>query len=296
VTDNPSSHATRRPAHLLDSHQARSRAIEPPPEDGSDRAAQIRAAAPGRGAKVMRCERLDGGELGMQLSRVRAISFDLDDTLWPFMPCVVRAEAALTDWLRTHAPSTRALLASPTALRDYRARVDHAHPELHLDFSALRRASIRAMLSDAGEDLALVEPAFEVFFEQRLTVTLYPDVLPALTRLSARYPLVGLSNGNGCVHRAGVAHLLKGSLSAATLGVAKPQAQAFHAAAALADVPPSALLHVGDDWRLDVLGAIGAGAQAAWVMREPGETPAEAGTTPHAAVSDLTALCALLAV
>ena len=44
MTDNPSSHATRRPAHLLDSHQARSRAIEPPPEDGSDRAAQIRAA------------------------------------------------------------------------------------------------------------------------------------------------------------------------------------------------------------------------------------------------------------
>lgn len=228
----------------------------------------------------------------MQLNRIRAISFDLDDTLWPFMPCVIRAEAALTEWLKTNAPRTVSLLESPTALRDYRARVDAEHPELHLDFSALRRASIRAMLRDAGEDESLVEPAFEVFFEQRLTVELYPDVLPALEQLSQRFTLVGLSNGNGCIHRAGVGHLLKGSLSAATLGFAKPQKEAFHAAAELAGVRPEELLHVGDDWALDVVGAVRAGAQAVWVMRHEGAAlPSDAGETPHVAVGDLVGLC-----
>ncbi|WP_343630963.1 HAD family hydrolase [Roseateles sp.] len=232
----------------------------------------------------------------MQLNRIRAISFDLDDTLWPFMPCVVRAEAALTQWLRVNAPGTAGLLASPTALRDYRARVDAEHPELQLDFSAMRRASIRAMLADAGEDLALVEPAFEVFFEERLTVELYPDVLPALEALSQRFTLVGLSNGNGCIHRAGVGHLLKGSLSAATLGVAKPQAEAFHAAADLAGVHPSELLHVGDDWELDVVGAVRAGAQAVWVTRHEGASlPSDRTGTPHTAIADLMRLSEVLA-
>ena len=39
---------------------------------------------------------------------VRAITLDLDDTIWPIAPVILRAENALGAWLREHAPrSTR---------------------------------------------------------------------------------------------------------------------------------------------------------------------------------------------
>lgn len=232
----------------------------------------------------------------MQLNRIRAVSFDLDDTLWPFKPCLVRAEAALLAWLQQHAPRTSPLLNDPAALMTYRAQAHANFPALRTDLSALRRASIRALLEASHEDAALAEPAFDVFFAERQRVDLYPEVLSALTELSQHLPLVALSNGNACIHKAGVGQFFKGALSAATLGIAKPQPEAFHAAASLVGVHPSELLHVGDDWHLDVVGAVGAGAQAAWLVRDE-HTPLDIGPTPvpHTKVADLTTLCEALA-
>ncbi|KAB7534760.1 HAD family hydrolase, partial [Verminephrobacter sp. Larva24] len=51
------------------------------------------------------------------MARIRAISIDLDDTLWPIRPTIARAEAALLDWLGQHAPATAAALADGQALR-----------------------------------------------------------------------------------------------------------------------------------------------------------------------------------
>ena len=43
---------------------------------------------------------------------IRAISLDLDDTLWPMRPTLIAAEQQLGRWLTTHAPLTAALMAS----------------------------------------------------------------------------------------------------------------------------------------------------------------------------------------
>ena len=40
--------------------------------------------------------------------RPRALTLDLDDTLWPVWPAIERAEAVLHDWLKAHAPATAA--------------------------------------------------------------------------------------------------------------------------------------------------------------------------------------------
>ena len=45
----------------------------------------------------------------LDLSRIRAITLDLDDTLWPVWPTIHRAEQVLSDWLMQHAPATAAL-------------------------------------------------------------------------------------------------------------------------------------------------------------------------------------------
>ena len=50
----------------------------------------------------------------LDLGKIKAITLDLDDTLWPIWPTIERAEKALHDWLSEHAPMTCALFATAT--------------------------------------------------------------------------------------------------------------------------------------------------------------------------------------
>ncbi|HNJ46754.1 MAG TPA: HAD family hydrolase, partial [Ottowia sp.] len=61
----------------------------------------------------MRPHRLD-------LRRIRAITLDLDDTLWPVWPTIARAEDALRAWLHTRAPRTASLARDADAARQAR--------------------------------------------------------------------------------------------------------------------------------------------------------------------------------
>lgn len=227
--------------------------------------------------------------------RVRAITLDLDDTLWPIWPTIARAEDVLQAWLAEHAPATAARCADGMRMKAARAAIVAARPEIAHDLSTLRRESIRAMLLEAGDDPGLAEPAFEVFFAARQNVTLFDDALPALQRLSARYPVVALSNGNANLARVGIAAHFADAVSAREFGVAKPDARIFEAAARAAGVEPGDVLHVGDDAYLDGVGALRAGMQLAWVNRE-GHDWGHEPWVPHATVSDLLALCHLLGV
>lgn len=233
----------------------------------------------------------------MPLRRIRAISFDLDDTLWPFLPALARAETELHGWLQAQAPKTRTRLHAPSVLADYRTRTAAARPELAHDLAGLRRASIAALLADCGEDAGLVDAAYAFFLAARRQVTPYDDVRPALDRLAARYPLVAVTNGNGSLEAAGLAGYFQATFTAAAFGAAKPQAAIFHAAAQAAGVAPAQMLHVGDDLLLDVAGARRAGLQAAWLRRADLALPAQAPAgddAPHHVLPDLHALCAAL--
>ena len=58
------------------------------------------------------------------------------------------------------------------------------------------------------------------------------------------------------------------------IGVIKPHAAIFAAArSALGDPEPQAILHVGDDWAADVVGAAAAGWKTAWVRDRPADSP-----------------------
>jgi FMN hydrolase / 5-amino-6-(5-phospho-D-ribitylamino)uracil phosphatase len=221
----------------------------------------------------------------LDLARVKAITLDLDDTLWPIWPTIERAEKALHDWLAEHAPMTSALFANPAALREIRAEMTSSRPDLKHDMSALRLESIRLALSRAGDDAELAEPAFAVFFAERQRVTLFDDVLPALEFLAGRFPLVALSNGNADLQRIGLGHFFRAAVCAREFGVGKPDPRIFHAAAGAVDTMPENILHVGDDVTLDALGALNAGMQAAWLNRSDALWPHE--QEPHVTVTHL---------
>jgi FMN hydrolase / 5-amino-6-(5-phospho-D-ribitylamino)uracil phosphatase len=229
----------------------------------------------------------------LDTARIRAISLDLDDTLWPIWPCIERAEQALTDWLSLNAPMTAALFANPHARHDVREHVMRTRLDIRHDLAAIRREAIRLALYRAGEDPRLAETAFDVFFAERNRVELYEDALPALEWLSARYPLIAISNGNADLTRTGVsAYFAKGGIHAAQLGIAKPDPRIFLAAAEVLGVPPEQVLHIGDDTSLDVLGAMSAGMQAIWINRYENLWTYE--RQPDDTVTQLNEVCDLL--
>lgn len=209
---------------------------------------------------------------------LQALTLDLDDTLWPVWPAIHRAEAALQAWLRDQAPATVAA-HDAAAMRVLRESVVRERPEWVHDLSALRRECIRRALVASGDDPALAGPAFEVFFAERQRVDLFDDVLPALERLAARWPIVALSNGNADVNRVpGLGRWFHAAVSARDLGVGKPAPVIFAEACRRAGADPSRTLHIGDDAALDVDGALDAGLQAAWVCRPSLKAPAVAAS------------------
>lgn len=227
----------------------------------------------------------------LDITRIKAISLDLDDTLWPILPTIERAEKVLHDWLAEYAPMAAALFSSPSALREIRNYMAANRPDLKNDMSALRRESIRLALYRAGENPLLAEQAFEAFFAERQRVTLFDDARPSLQFLAARLPLVSISNGNADVERVGLGPYFRAAVSAREFGVGKPDPRIFHAAAGAVDLTPEDVLHVGDDATLDALGALNAGMQAAWVNRSDNMWPHQ--LQPHVTLSNLTELCAL---
>ncbi len=200
----------------------------------------------------------------LELARIRAITLDLDDTLWPVWPTIERAQAALVAWLAPQAPRAAALADNRSAHLATRQTVLAAHPEIAHDLGAQRLYILRHMLTQAGEDPALAEPGFAVFHEARQRVELFDDALPALTALAERYPS-WRSTANADVTRIGIGHHFRAAVSAARVGVSR-DARIFHAGADAAGVRAE-VLHIGDDPTLDGHGALIAGMQFAWINR-----------------------------
>jgi putative hydrolase of the HAD superfamily len=230
----------------------------------------------------------------LDISRIQAISLDLDDTLWPVWPTIARAELRLQEWLSSRAPATATLFASSALRQALREQVDAGWPERRHDLSFMRREMIRSGLERHSEDQALADDAFEVFFAARQEVSLYDDAHASLVALSARWPVLALSNGNADVHRIGIGQYFCASVSARDAGVAKPDPRIYAMAAQRLQLAPENILHVGDDPHMDVLGALGAGMQAAWINRNGQVWSLEA--QPHANLGSMAELCRLLLV
>jgi putative hydrolase of the HAD superfamily len=223
---------------------------------------------------------------------IRAISLDLDDTLWPIAPVIERVERTVDTWLRRHCPHVAS--AWPiVALRELRDRVAVEHPELAHDFAAQRRQTLRRVFApfDMGEDW--VERTYEIYVQARNEVECYIDTTPALTEMARHVPLVSISNGTADLGRIGLHEYFRFSLSAGEIGVAKPDSTIFLHACERLGVAPQHVLHVGDDPLADVGGARDAGLRTAWINRSAAQWAG--GTQPDLVIPDLAALSDWLA-
>lgn len=222
---------------------------------------------------------------------IKAVLFDLDDTLWPIAPVIARAEQILFDWLQANAAAVTRQF-SIDSLRQQRLQLVATNPVFRFDLWKLRHAALSAALSSVGEDPAKADPAMAVFSEARHAVTPFADVQPALSRLQRRLPLGTVSNGFADLGKIGLAGHFQTSIAAHSFGSAKPDPAIFHAACAALKVAPQEALYVGDDPMLDVVGAQQAGLQAVWINRFERTLPD--GVQPQASCTSLDELEAWL--
>ena len=228
---------------------------------------------------------------------LRAVAFDLDNTLWDVGPVIVRAEQSLHEWLREHCPR----ITERVSIEDMRAareRLARSEPHRAHDFTYLRITALAAHARECGYEEAVAERAFEVFFAARNELLPYVDVQPALERLRARYTLASLSNGNADLEMIGLAGFFSVSLNARQIGVAKPHLFCFQKLARDLCVEPRNILYVGDDPFLDVEAARAAGLRTAWMNRglapwPPNLEPADVDVIDCMQLAELLALDAV---
>lgn len=232
------------------------------------------------------------------LSAIAALSFDLDDTLYPNSPVIAAAELAMQQRLQQLKPDLRH--NDPQYWWQQRKLLAAQDAGIRHDVSRWRLLAVEQGLlaqglstCEAGE---VAESALGAFLQQRTNISVSAEVKQLLATLASRFPLVAITNGNADITRMGIAQHFQFALRAGPDGRMKPYPDLFVQAAQRLQLQPRQILHVGDHLRSDVLGALNAGCQAAWLNPATGPEQQQARpplVLPHLELSALQQLSML---
>lgn len=200
------------------------------------------------------------------LGPVRAMTFDLDDTLYNNEPVIRAAEQALQQHIaRTHPHAAR---LTPADWQSIKRRHLQRNPRLMSDMGQLRRDVLNdALAADIADETTrseAVQVCFDCFYDARSAFSLDRLVHDTLAALAASIPLVGITNGNVDAQKIGIDGYFQQIFHASLARPMKPHRHMFDEAVALLGIEAAHILHVGDNLEKDVYGAIAAGKQAAW--------------------------------
>ncbi|MBA3988684.1 MAG: phosphoesterase [Idiomarina sp.] len=230
-----------------------------------------------------------------RLRPVKAISFDLDDTLYDNLPVMQRAEQALSQYLLETHPQTQSMqLSDWRQLRDQLAASD---PELAGNMTALRLATLQQGLAQSGLSKAQLQAASDAamthFLTHRNRVTISPEVHQLLAQLAQNYPLIAISNGNVDIQQIGLAPYFRSAWQPSAQLRGKPTTDMFDAARRAHGFAPHELLHIGDHPVSDIQGAAHFGAQSVW-LNPTGKPLAQLTWLPTVTIRQLPQLAQIL--
>jgi putative hydrolase of the HAD superfamily len=209
------------------------------------------------------------------------------------MPVIQHAEETLYAWLSQHYPRITAN-HNPEQLVDLRKQFTAQDKKYSVDLSMMRYEFLKMLATDNQYDVnEVASKGFDVFYNARQQVAFYDDVFPALERLSLKYRLGAITNGNASVEKVGLGHLIEHTVSAVDLQIAKPDKRIYQSLADRFDVPTEQILYVGDHPEYDVIGPQVAGLRAAWINREERQWP-QSLPLPKYQITNLYELEALL--
>ncbi|WP_288445100.1 5-amino-6-(5-phospho-D-ribitylamino)uracil phosphatase YigB [uncultured Pantoea sp.] len=232
------------------------------------------------------------------LGPIKAITFDLDDTLYDNYPVIRKTTAESHAALQAYHPALREF--TPEDYQALRNELLLREPEIYHDVSEWRRRSVELALLNAGlpaaQASAGAHDVMSVFHQWRSAVEMPEETHQTLAWLGERVPLVAITNGNADPQKLGIDHYFQFALRAGPHGRAKPWQDMYHLAAERLGIAPQHILHVGDDLTTDVAGALRAGLQACWINLRDGNLMKidDARLLPHVEIHQLASLTSLL--
>ncbi|MGB1262311.1 MAG: HAD-IA family hydrolase [Cognaticolwellia sp.] len=205
----------------------------------------------------------------------QAMSFDLDDTLYSNQPIMLATEkkmvAYFADVLSAAQLTTRPASFDFRFWWQFRQQAIVHRAELKHDVGLLRQESYylgaRSLGLNARQAAEFAEHALAYFVTQRSDFTLPAHTHALLSELKSKMPLVAITNGNVDIDAIGISPYFSHHFHASIEHKAKPDADMFTKTCAALKIRPQQLLHVGDCGKNDVVGAINAGCQTAWLSK-----------------------------
>jgi HAD superfamily hydrolase (TIGR01549 family) len=196
----------------------------------------------------------------------KAISFDLDDTLYDNHPVIQKANDSIIEYLNKTYPELAQLSAKEWSL--YKDIEAAEFPEVKHDVSLWRIQTLTRIMTIYGipkyKAITYSQDAFNEFLKLRSDFIVPQSSLNLLAKLATYYPVIAITNGNVDEFKIQLDEKFKFILKAGNGFKSKPEPDLFIEAARRLNIEVSDILHVGDHLLSDVYGAQNNGAQAVW--------------------------------
>ncbi len=212
-------------------------------------------------------------------SNCKVLCFDLDDTLWPLKETIIKAEQETYNWLCNNASQ----ITENFSLNDFiaiRNQLYITNVTYQTNVSQVRIDCYKKLAIESGYDekiaLSLATEAFHVFYGHRQNVNCFDGVEDTLKQLGNHFLIGAITNGNANLDTIPIGQHFSFCVSAESCGHSKPDVNIFNAAFLEAqkalsnnkskiELKREEILHVGDDYERDYLGALNAGFKALWL-------------------------------
>ena len=198
--------------------------------------------------------------------RIKAITFDLDDTFWDVKPVLINAEMKTRKFIEDRIGPLE--WGSWEDFKLIREKLIVEDASYEFDVGKLRKKlllmKIQEQISDPETANELSEKAFQLFFKERNKVEFFPNVLDEIEKLAQIYELGCLTNGNADIEMIGIGKFFKFNISSKDVNANKPNKNHFQKAVELLGISKEEILHIGDHKINDMLGAISYGVKALW--------------------------------
>ncbi|MCO6537979.1 MAG: 5-amino-6-(5-phospho-D-ribitylamino)uracil phosphatase YigB [Gilliamella sp.] len=200
------------------------------------------------------------------INKIKAFTFDLDDTLYNNSMIVEKAEDEMIKTLQGY--EQLRTLTLPEYFAEKRA-VLASDPEIYHDVIVWRIQTITSLLNKtnipASKFADVIDEAMSCFNVWRHKMNVSESTHTLLTKLATKYPLAVITNGNVDINKIGIGDYFQFSLRGGEHGRSKPFPEIFDLASHKLNIPSHSILHVGDNLLTDVNGAIDNGFLACFI-------------------------------
>jgi len=195
---------------------------------------------------------------------IKCITFDLDDTLWKIEPVITKAEIFFQKWLDANYPEVSEKF-NIESLRKLMKQTSLENPEIKHDLTKIRIKAYSHLKDLYGLPNDMPLKAFNYFMEHRNNVILFDSVEDTLSELKKKYLLGTITNGNASLKKIGIDKYFGFEIKASEIGYMKPKPEIFTAAINAAKCNPEEMIHIGDSYDKDIIGAKSVNMNYIWI-------------------------------